>query len=106
MRPVSGPEQPDLFDRSDSALQVAFTEFSSANPQVYLMLRDLALEYQRAGMRAGIGHLYEIARHKLWLQTRGDLFKLNNNWRSRYARLLMKREPELAGYFDTRKLTG
>ena len=32
-------------------------------------------------------------------------FKLNNNYRSFYSRLLMEQEPELAGYFETRTQT-
>lgn len=92
----------DLFDET---IQQQFLRFHSENPGVYLQLRDLAVAYRRAGIRAGVGHLFEIVRYKAFLQTSGDAFKLNNNYRSRYARLLMRDEPELAGYFETRRLT-
>lgn len=32
----------------------------------------------------------------------GDEYKLNNDYRAFYARLLMANEPELAGFFETR----
>lgn len=31
-------------------------------------------------------------------------YKLNNDYASRYARLIMKSEPRLAGHFETRTL--
>jgi hypothetical protein len=34
----------------------------------------------------------------------GEEFKLNNNYTSRYARLLMEREAGLSGLFATREL--
>lgn len=36
--------------------------------------------------------------------TKGEPFKLNNDFRSRYTRLLMQQEPELQGFFETRTL--
>jgi hypothetical protein len=37
------------------------------------------------------------------MQTTGDAgFKLNDHFTSRYARLLMQREPDLYGLFETR----
>jgi hypothetical protein len=38
------------------------------------------------------------------MKTVGDDFKLNNNYHSRYARLIMEREPGLDGFFETRGL--
>jgi hypothetical protein len=37
------------------------------------------------------------------LSTRGDEFKLNNDYRAPYARLIMRREPDLDGLFETRR---
>ena len=39
------------------------------------------------------------------LSAAGRRFKLNDHWHSRYARMLMAREPRLAGYFETQELT-
>ncbi|CAB4180862.1 hypothetical protein UFOVP1056_1 [uncultured Caudovirales phage] len=38
------------------------------------------------------------------MSTTGDDFKLNNNYRSRYARLIMATCPDLTDVFDTREL--
>ena len=55
--------------------------------------------------RIGIGMLYEVLR---WETMVGDLsgttYKLNNNHRSRYARMIADREPGLADIFETREL--
>lgn len=86
-------------------IKEAFDAFHAANPHVYAMLRKLALPLAQQGRRKiGIGMLFEVLRWQYALQTRGDDFKLNNNYRSHYARLLMDREPALRGLFETREL--
>ncbi len=80
-----------------------FRAFHRANPHIYGNLKALALNAKRRGQKFGIGALYEILRWKYAERTTGDAtFKLNNNYRALYARLLMDREPELDGYFETR----
>lgn len=85
-------------------IREAFEAFHKANPHVYRMLRDLALPHARRGQKIGIGMLFEVLRWRYYLQTSGDDFKLNNNYRSHYARLLMENEPALRGAFETREL--
>ena len=103
--PIRPPEQPDLFARRDSRIRRAFEKFHFENPHVYAMLRDLAIGYLSSGQRHGVAFFYEAMRHDRF-KTTGEWFKLNNNFRSHYARMLMEREPRLAGYFETRELTG
>lgn len=82
-----------------------FMAFHRANPQVYRALRLLALNLVSTGRRRGsINQLFEVLRYEYALRTAGDEYKLNNNWRSRYARLLMENEPILRGWFETRDL--
>ena len=84
------------------SLEEQFAAFHAANPQVYVALRALALSMRRQGVRkAGIGQLFEVLRWQYALQTRGGDFKLNNNFRSFYARLL-DNEAELHGLFEMR----
>lgn len=72
---------------------------------VYAMVRRLALVMRRRGYaHYGIGALWETARYRLDLGRPGDPYRLNNNWRSRMARELMRREPDLAGFFELREL--
>lgn len=84
-----------------------FLAFHHAHPEVYEALHDLALQLRRRGeSKAGIGMLFEVLRwNRLMAGVRDeDGFKLNNNYRSRYARLLMANDARLAGFFDTRAL--
>lgn len=81
-----------------------FREFHKQNPHVYANLRGLALQAKRAGAtKGGVKQLFEILRYSS-LTTTGKEWKLNNIYTSWYARLLMEREPELAGFFEIRRL--
>jgi len=88
-------------------IQEAFDEFHRRNPHVYVMLSKMARAAKAAGRtKIGIGMLVEVIRWDYLVNTDHDEsdFKINNNHRSRYARLLEQQEPELAGMFETRKL--
>jgi hypothetical protein len=88
-----------------TTLEERFEVFHKANPAVYEELRRLALILKRRGhKRIGIAMLYEQMRWSWYVQTTDvDGFKLSNNHRAYYSRLLMKQEPELAGFFTTRE---
>jgi len=104
-------DQLDLFEgithvsTKGLSLDEAFERFHEANPHIYRRLRDLAISARRAGNdRVGIKALFERLRWDYMIASRGDEFKLNNNYHSRYARLLMQREAELDGIFEVREL--
>lgn len=85
-------------------IEQRFIAFHKANPIVYRELRSMALGIKRQGTtRYGIAGLFEVLRYRYSLQTTGDSFKLNNNFRALYARLLMDNEPELADFFEVRE---
>lgn len=91
-------------DESGDTIQERFEAFHRANPHVYRALRSLALGYKRAGaQRGGMKMLFEVLRYRSALQTRGEPYKLNNVYTALYARMLMEKEPELAGFFETRE---
>ena len=98
--------QPLLPFTEDDEIQRRFLQFHRDNPHVYEKLVELARAVQRAGFRNyGIEPLFARLRWHYDIDTRStDGFKLNNNYTSRYARLLMEREPDLAGFFRTRTL--
>lgn len=107
-------QQLGLFDRRivtinahGLTLDQQFAEFHEQNPHVYEMLRRLALDAARHGRKLGIAMLFEVLRWQYAMNTNDQAseFKLNNNYRAFYARLLMEREPELADYFETRTQT-
>jgi hypothetical protein len=82
-----------------------FLDWHEANPHVYRTLVALAREAVRRGKRRiGMKALWERARWDLELDTEGDEFRLNNNFTSRFARLIEAREPDLRNLFATRRL--
>lgn len=90
-------------------IEEAFWQFHAQNPQVYRELVHLARDLARRGRdKIGIGMLFEVLRWQHMLATEGDAdgFKLNNNYRALYARLIMHREADLAGIFELRRLHG
>lgn len=87
------------------SIQEQFALFHARNPHIYRLLVGLAREWVEAGHeRCGIGMLFEVLRFRRGVHTSGDDFKLNNNYRSRYSRLIESEEPDLAGLFETREL--
>lgn len=91
--------------RRGDTIREQFELFDEVNPHVYQHLRRLALEVAARGTtRWGIGNLFEVLRWQSSVATTGDPYKLNNNFRSHYARKLMANEPMLEGMFEVRRL--
>lgn len=89
----------------ETPLDQRFWVYHEANPVLYDTLARLALTAVQQGKRhIGAKALWERMRWELWMAADGDEFALNNNFTSRYARLLMAREPELRGVFELREL--
>lgn len=89
------------------SIQAHFEDFHHKNPQVYLWLVRFAREAMRAGrQKVGMSLLYERLRWEVYLSTADHTtdFKLANNYRSRYSRLIMEQEPDLEGFITTRGL--
>lgn len=82
-----------------------FELFHEKNPQVYEELKSLALDLVDLGhVKIGIAMLWEVLRWQHAMRTRDDQgYKLNNDYRAPYARLLMKNDSRLAGVFEIRK---
>jgi hypothetical protein len=82
-----------------------FERFHAENPSVYTTLVRLAREWvKRTGRhQIGIGALYERARWEIALATNDPDFRINNNFRAYYARLIMCQEPDLTELFDLRE---
>ena len=87
------------------SIQTKFEEFHAKHPGVYEALVSLAYEAQDAGRkRVGMAQLFEVLRWQMMSWTDGD-YKLNNNFRSRYARLIMRQEETLSDMFEIRSLS-
>lgn len=88
-------------------IQKDFLEFHATHPEVYSQLVRLAREWTSAGRaRLGIATLFEKLRWEWHVSGLEDSkgYKLNNNFRSHYARLIMANEPDLDGLFEVRSL--
>lgn len=86
----------------------AFLAFHHAHPEVYARLVAMARRWKAAGHETvGIKMFFEVLRWERGLsrdRDQGEEFLLNNNFSSRYSRLIMANEPDLAGMFKTRQL--
>jgi len=100
--------QQAAFWDDDRTIEEAFRDFHARNPGV---LRELVAMTRRAKERGrtkiGMGMLFEVLRWNRIVEGLPDEtedFKLNNNYRSRYARMVMHRYPDLDGMFDLRRI--
>lgn len=82
----------------------AFIEFHNRNRHILRLYVRFARELQHAGhKRASIALITERIRWEHAVEVNyTDEFKINNNFRAHYARILNKM-PEFAGMFATRK---
>lgn len=86
-----------------SELERQFLRFHELNPHVYSTIVEISLGLQKHGLkRTGISMVFERMRWMWAMQTRGDDYKLNNNYRAFYARMVMDEHPKLQGFFETR----
>lgn len=86
-------------------IQQRFEAFHAANPWVLRAYEKLAADWvARGGTRVGVKMLTEIIRWQYGRQTTGKQFRINNSFTSRYARLMLERNPGWSGLFETRGL--
>jgi hypothetical protein len=87
-----------------SPLVAKFEEYHAANPDIYLELLALAHQLRAKGWKHySINGLFEVLRWQHAMKvTDPEGFKLNNSYRAFYARLLMRDNPELKGFFEVR----
>ena len=93
--------------RPSPTIEERFLEFHHGNPQVYSeLVAQARLLKERGVKQIGIGLLYERLR---WLQTiataGADKFKLNNDFRALYSRLIMGQESDMKDFFKVRERT-
>ena len=104
--PYRGPLFP-MAEGELGKLEKSFWKFHEANPKVYTMLVKFAYQWRRRlgdQAKLGISELFERVRWEVSIHTEGNgNFKLNNNHRAFYARLIMDRHVELREMFRLRK---
>ena len=88
-----------------STIDQAFWNFHRKNPQVLDKIIELTTEARSGGRRRiGMKMLFEVIRWQHLVHTRSDDFALNNNYTSRYTRILAEQRPDLADMFETRTI--
>jgi len=95
------PIEEEIFDD----LQSRFIRFNHNNPHIYRNLVTLARQFRqkRPDGVTGIGMLYEVLRWNYYMNVdTTEEYKLSNDFRAAYSRLIMKQEPDLAGVFKVR----
>jgi hypothetical protein len=112
-RPWTGPTPSDgrrelFYDGCDDqrlTVTQRFERFHRQNPRVYETPVALAREWiRRTGRRkVGIASLYERCRWDLAMVTNDPNYRLNNDYKAFYARLIMLREADLDGVFGLRE---
>lgn len=86
-------------------VQEDFEWFHENNPEVYRRLVALVRQAQLKGYkRVGIKHLFEVLRWEMKVDTFAPDYRLNNNYTSRYARMLLEHHPEFEGFIEVREL--
>jgi hypothetical protein len=87
-----------------SKLELQWQACKKRHPSLLSQLASLAKELKRAGhKRYSMDGLFHILRWETRATT-GDLgLKINNNYTAFASRDLMKKYPELQGFFQTRK---
>ena len=97
--------QESLF-RNKKRIRDRFVKFHLENPDVYVRIVGIARQMKQRGVvKMGISLIYDRLRWLHFLETRGEeAFKLNDNYRSEYARLVMAQQSDLVGFFRIRSL--
>ena len=93
------------FDRERS-IDERFAEWLRLNPHVLDTFRRSAQRLRDAGHRrySSRGICEAMRFNRAVVTTRIDDFKINNNWTSRLARVLIDEDPSWADFFETRRL--
>lgn len=90
---------------ADATLADRFEAFATANPAVEESIVAIARELRdKHGIeRVGIALIFERLRWLYAIRTQGDAYRLNNSFRAFYARRIMERHGDLAGFFEVRR---
>ena len=87
------------------SIDARFLTWIEANPHVLRRFVELALGLVAKGhTRLSSKMIVETIRCEAMLRTRGDVWKINNDFSSRLGRLAVSVEPRLTGHFEFREL--
>lgn len=94
----------ELFDQYPKETLERFKIYHADNPHIYLEFRRLAMLMKETGKKKYSAEaIVNAIRWEYDLKTSGDVFEINNDFRSIYARLLIHNHPEFENFFELRK---
>ena len=88
------------------SLESKFWTYHKANPQVFNLFKHFANEARSKGYaQYSAKAIFERVRWEVSVNTNDpEKFKMNNNYTSRYARLLITSDPSFADFFRNREM--
>ena len=95
------------FSMFDKGIAERFQIFHRDNPHIYQRIVDIAFEMRQRGVKKmGIALIFERLRwlHFIEVNNTDGGFKLSNDYRAEFARLIMQQEPGLEDFFEIREL--
>lgn len=86
-------------------MDAKFWKYHEENPEIFERLVEMTKAAKARGRKhVGMKMMFEVIRWEQSLTAKSDIFKINNNYTSRYARLITDTYPELYGMFETRRI--
>lgn len=81
-----------------------FNRFHRKNRHIFELFVTFARQLMATRRRGSAKLILERMRWEAFVGTENDNLKIENDFSSRYARLAMRKYPELKGFFHTSKL--
>lgn len=98
-------EATDIFANIDPNLLKKFKRFHQANPHVYREFKSKARQIKNTGRSKYSGWVIVNAiRWEYDVRTRGEVFRINNDFIALYVRLLIYHQPEFRDFFEMRSM--
>jgi len=95
-----------LWSNRRLTIQERFEAYHKEHPEVYELVKVYAAKARAAGFtRFSINMIVERIRWYHHIEQGDHEFKIDNYFRSRYARKLMEDDPTFVGFFELRVLT-
>jgi len=96
-------EERDFLDYCHTDIGIKAMQYDKDNPDVYELFCKYAYQALKSGRKNySANAIFEIIRWHTSIETKGDDFKISNNYRAYYARKLMALRKEFTGFFRIR----
>lgn len=84
-----------------------FLKYHADNPHLYELFKRFSTDLKRSARRFyGAKAIMERIRWHINIETKGEEFKISNNYTSCYARLLIADDPWFKEFFKTKRTRG